>query len=79
LYSNIAPKAYVEVGIPASLPKAAATATGRAVVAARNVAHHVGRFQFGHRIAESAAELVIEGDFHRPVLIQELATPHPFF
>src|ERR1035441_5254390 len=65
-------------GIPARLPEAATPATSRAVVAARNVAHHVGRFQFGQSIEESDAELVIEWDFHRPVLIQQLATLHRF-
>jgi hypothetical protein len=37
-------------------------------VVTANVAHPFGRFQFGYGIEKSAAELAIEGDFHRPVL-----------
>jgi hypothetical protein len=63
-------------GIPASLAKAATAATGRAIVATCNVAHPFGRFQFGYRVEESRAKLVVESDLQRPVLIQELAPPH---
>jgi hypothetical protein len=62
-------------GIPAQLPEAAATTTGRSVVVARNVAHQFGRFQFRQSIKESDAEFTIERDIHRTVLVQEMATP----
>ena len=65
-------------GIPARLPEAAATATGRVVVVTGNVAQGIRRFQFAHSIEKSAAELIIEEDFQRPVLVQDLATPHRF-
>jgi hypothetical protein len=48
------------------------------VVAAGNTARSLRRFQFGHSVEESGAELVIEGDFQGPVLVQDLATPHRF-
>ena len=48
--------------VPASLAKTTAAAAGWAVVAADDVAHSRSRFQFRHRIEESAAESVVEGD-----------------
>jgi hypothetical protein len=47
-------------------------------VATGNVAHQFSRFQFGYGIEEFATELVIESDFQRPVLVQDLTTSHRF-
>jgi hypothetical protein len=77
LYSSIAPTGSCRSqGIPAILAKTAIAAAGGAVVASGNVVHCLGRSQFGHSVAESGAELVIKGDFHRQVLEHKLASPH---